>query len=80
MPEPKCLHEVDLATMAKDIEENTKDTKQILKILQGNGEGGLVTKVALNRSSISRAWWWLGGISVGIIGIAIYVIKLGLAQ
>lgn len=79
MPEPKCLHEVDLAVMAKDMEENTKDTKTILKILQGNDkEGGLITKVALNRSSIHRVWWWLGGISMGLIAIAFFVIRSGL--
>jgi len=78
MPAPKCLHEVDLATMAQSLEENTKDTKLILKILQGNGGEGLVTKVALTHSSISRAWWWLGGISMGLIAIAFFVIRAGL--
>ena len=78
MPEPKCLHEVDLAIMAQSLEENTKDTKLILKILQGNGGEGLVTKVALNRSSISRAWWWLGGVSLGILTVAFFVIRAGI--
>ena len=78
MPGLKCLHEVDLALMADKLTENTEDTKLILKILQGNGEGGLVTKVALNRSSIHRAWWWLGGVSFGILTIAFFVIRGGI--
>ncbi len=75
MEDHKCLHEIDLAVMAKDVNENTKDTKQILKLLQGDNAKGLVTKVALQAASIQRVWWWLGGISLGILGVAFFVIK-----
>jgi len=72
----KCLHEVDLALMAKEVKDNREDTREILKLLKGSNEGkGLVTKVALHGASIKRAWWWLGGISLAIAGIAFYVIK-----
>ena len=67
MAEHKCLHEVDLALMESELKENTKDTKQILKLLQGDNSKGLVTKVALHTASIRRAWWWLGGISLAIM-------------
>lgn len=75
MQEHKCLHEVDLALMASQQTENTKDTKQILKLLQGNNSEGLVTRVALHAASIKKVWWWLGGISLAILGAAFFVIK-----
>jgi len=75
MPDHKCLHEVDLALMESELKENTADTKQILKLLQGDNSKGLVTKVALQGASIKRAWWWLGGISVAIITAALFIIK-----
>ena len=64
-----------VAVLESDIPEIKDDVKQILLILQGNGSDGLVTKVALNKQAISRAWWWLSGVSLGILGIAIFVIR-----
>uniref|UniRef100_A0A6M3L084 Uncharacterized protein n=1 Tax=viral metagenome TaxID=1070528 RepID=A0A6M3L084_9ZZZZ len=58
-----------------DIREIKETVKDIYKILNGNGSEGIVTKVALNRQSIKRAWIWLGSISIGIMGIAFFVIK-----
>uniref|UniRef100_A0A6M3IL24 Uncharacterized protein n=1 Tax=viral metagenome TaxID=1070528 RepID=A0A6M3IL24_9ZZZZ len=58
-----------------DIKEIKETVKDIYKILNGNGSEGIVTKVALNRQSIKRAWIWLGSISLGIMGIAFFVIK-----
>lgn len=75
MEEHKCLHEVDLALMARQQEENTKDTKQILKLLQGDNSKGLVTKVALHAASIRRVWWWLGSVSLAIVGAAFFIIR-----
>lgn len=78
MEEHKCLHEVDLALMAKEMSQNTEDTKEILKLLKGDNSKGLVTRLALQGASIKRAWWWLGGISVAIIGAAFFIIRGGL--
>jgi len=75
MEDHKCLHEVDLALMAQEITENSKDTKQILKLLQGDNAKGLVTKVALHGASIRRVWWWLGGVSLAILGSAFFIIR-----
>ena len=58
-----------------DIREIKATVDKIFIILNGNGTDGLVTKVALNKSSIYRVWWWLGGVSFGILGIAAYIIK-----
>jgi len=40
-----------------------------------DGPAGIVTGVALNHQSIKRIWWWLGGVSFTIMGIAAYVVK-----
>ena len=61
--------------LKEDIREIKITVDKVFKILNGNGGDGLVTRVALNKSAISRAWWWLGGVSLGILGIAIYVIR-----
>jgi hypothetical protein len=73
-------HSIRLAVFEKSLTDNTTDTKEILTILKGDNGAGLCTKVALNRSSINRAWWWLAGVSICILGVAGYVIKLGLVK
>lgn len=78
MEKHECLHEVDFALMAKEMKENTDDTKEILKLLKGDNSKGLVTKVALHGASLKRVWWWVGLISVAIIGAAFYAIKQAL--
>jgi len=56
--------------MAVHVADTREDVTKILQVLQGNGGTGLVTKVALNRQSINRVWWWVGGISFGLVGLA----------
>ena len=68
----------DIADLKEDITEIKDTTKVILKVLNGNGSIGLVTKTALNAQSVKRAWWWLGGISVSLMGIAVFVIRSSL--
>ena len=75
MSDHKCLHEVDLALMAQAMKQNTQDTKEILTLLKGDNSKGLVTKVALLGGSLKRAWWFLAGISMAIIGAAFFVIR-----
>ena len=64
--------------LKEDIHEIKDGVRDIFKILNGNGQEGIVTKTALNTQSIKRVWWWLGGISVSIMGIAFFVLKQGL--
>ena len=40
----------------------------------------LTTQVALNRQAVKRTWWWVGIISVGLLGIAAYIIRLGITE
>jgi hypothetical protein len=66
---------LDLARLHEDMAEIKSTLKDIFKILNGNGQEGLVTKVALNRSSINRAWWWLSALSLSMVGAAMACIK-----
>lgn len=60
-----------LAVTESNLEAIKITTDKILKILTGNGSEGLTTKVALNKQSIKRVWWWVGGITTGIAGFVI---------
>ena len=78
MTETQCPeHEkmvVAIAELKKDMAHNTALTEDILKCVKGNGTVGLMTQTELNKSSIKRAWWWLGGVSLAILAIAFKVI------
>lgn len=78
--EHKCIHEVDLAIMAQSQERIESVIKEILKLLKGDNNQGLITKTALLSQSISRMWWWVGGISISIMGIALFVIRIYLIK
>ena len=67
----------EYTNLKEDIGEIKTTVEKIFMIINGNGGEGLKTKVALNRQSINRVWWWLGGISLGIIGAAIIIIRNG---
>ncbi len=66
----------DIALLQRDVAAIAKTTENTFKILKGtNGQKGLVTDVELVKAGLSRAWWWLGIVSVVLIGIAGYVIR-----
>jgi len=71
---------VSLGEINTKLGTNTDPTEKVAKAIFGDNGEGLKTKVALNRSSIKRAWWWLAGVSAGIVGVAFYVIKIGLTK
>ena len=73
--EHKCLHEADLAVIAERITENGKDTKKILKILEGDNGVGMKTEVELLKQDQKRSRWWLKGITAAILGLAFYAIR-----
>ncbi len=56
-----------------DLQQGTHDAVQTLVETVGN----INTDVEINKSSISRIWWWLGGISLSIIAAAVVVIRNG---
>ena len=73
----KCLHEVDLASMAMTLEIINKKMDKVVKCIDGNGGPGMKTEIALQKQAIGRIWWWLGGVSLGIMGIAFFCIRTG---
>ena len=74
-----CPQHQQLATDVAIIMNDTKDLKdmtlEVLKSVKGNGGPGLLTQAALNRESIKRAWWWLGGISLSLVGLFVWALK-----
>jgi len=67
-------HGTRLALLERSIPNIETNVSAILKLLKGNGEG-LTTTVALNKDRIKRIWWWLGGVSLSILGTAFWVIR-----
>ena len=71
MNEFKSL-DADLAEIKTMLNVNTKMVADMHKVIY---ENGLLTSVALNRQAIKRAWWWLDGVSLSILGIAGCIVK-----
>lgn len=69
-PEHTCKHEADLAVMAKTVEGMDKKLDKVVECIDGNGKPGIKTEIELNKQAIRRAWWWLGGVSLFLVGIA----------
>ena len=78
MTEP-CTQETNIALIQQGIQSIQKDVTKTLIILEGNGGEGLTTKVALNRQSIKRMWWWVGAVSLTLLGITAYVLRAMIA-
>ena len=67
--------QVKIEALEDMVSEVKTDTKEILKVLNG-----VVTKVALNNQSINRLWWWVGSVSVGILGLCFFVVRSNLLE
>ncbi len=67
-----------MALLQQTLDGNTKLTEDIHKAIVGNGSVGLKTEVELQKAALGRAWWWLGGISIGLIGLACFAIRKGI--
>ena len=68
--EHTCHHETDIALMKDALLRVETNTQEICRVLKGNGMG-LVTEIALLKQSDKRKWWWLGAISMGLVGLAL---------
>lgn len=68
----------EFAVMGEKLETNTEATEELVKIVKGDNSEGLITKVALNRTSLARAWWWLGAISLLLLSVMGFVLRSGL--
>ena len=78
--ELRCSKEAELAVIQSVLTENTEVVKEILNIIKGTNGDGLTTKIALQRQSLARLWWWVGGLSICFVGIAGWVIRSGLMK
>ena len=65
----------DMAVMKDNLADVKKISQEILTSIKGNGGPGLLTQAELNKSSIKRAWWWLGGVSLAILGLFGWALK-----
>lgn len=73
----ECKHESQIAVVVDKVEKIEETVEKIFKILNGNGKDGVITQVALNKSAITRLWWFVGILSTGVFGLAFYIIKTG---
>ena len=73
MPESehKCLHETDFALMAKTQTDMSESVKELVDLIKGSNGHGLLTRLALNDQSLTRLWWWVGGISTTILVVGV---------
>lgn len=71
----QCLHETDLAIIKERLPRIEEKIDKITDLLKGNGGEGLITKIALFKQSLNKAWWWLGGISLGLLGLVFFVLR-----
>ena len=78
--ELRCSKEVELAVIQSVLTENTAVVKEILNIIKGTNGDGLTTKIALLTQTCSRLWWWVGGVSLCLVGVAGWVIRSGLMK
>ena len=75
-----CSKEAELAVIQTVLCENTEVVKEILNIIKGTNGDGLTTKIALQRQSLARLWWWTGGVSLCLLAVAGWVIRSGLMK
>ena len=54
----ECKHETQIAVIGDKVENIEGLVEKIFKILNGNGKDGVITQVALNKSAITRLWWF----------------------
>lgn len=54
MSDHECLHEADWAVFRDHQTDMSRDLKMVLKMLRGNGEPGIVTKMALQEQCMKK--------------------------
>ena len=67
-----------LEHLKSDIAEIKESQQLLYKVINGNGKIGVITRVALIKESLTRAWITLTLLIGGIVGIAFYIIRCGL--
>jgi len=67
-----------LENLKSDISEIKESQQLLYKVMNGNGKIGVITRVALIKESLTRAWITLTLLIGGIVGIAFYIIRCGM--
>jgi len=70
----KCLHEVDLALIAQNIQQILKNQTEQKSIIFGNGKEGIRSVQARQATMQKIQWWAIGVILLGISGLAFQAI------
>ena len=66
----KCLHEVDLALIAQNIQAILRNQNDIKNIIFGNGKEGLRSIQSRQATMQKIQWWAIGVIIIGLSGLA----------
>ena len=66
----KCLHEVDLALIAQNIQAILRNQNDIKSIIFGNGKEGLRSIQSRQATMQKIQWWTIGVIIIGLSGLA----------
>jgi len=78
--ERHCLHEADLAVLARELRDNTDIVKKLVEKIDGNGKPGIRSDIAVLKAATSRIWWFVGVLSGGVSAVAFYIIRCGLTN
>lgn len=70
--------EKDIAVLQEIVPRVEQKVDKILLILQGNQGEGLIAKFKGIKTQLKIQWWWIGGISLGILGSALWIIRSGI--
>ena len=71
-----CIQETSIALIQEAVPRLEGKIDKLIEHIVGNGKVGLTTRIALLEQSDKRKWWWLGGISLFIVGGAVKFIFL----
>ena len=64
----------EVTILGQKLDANTEMTKKVHDKLYGNGVPGIGTDLEVTKSSLKRAWWFIGVLGVGLIGGMVKVI------
>jgi len=71
-----CLHEGDLAKMGTTLETVCTDVKDLKKFLIGDNGEGILRKLKGLKTHVVIQWFFVGGISLSILGLFLWVIRV----
>lgn len=71
-----CLHENDFGKMATTLETVCTDVKELKTFLIGTNGEGILRRLKGITTQVKIQWWFIGGVYLSIIGMALWVIRL----